>query len=219
MRIVGDAAADPAADGREDMLGLVAVDLDQPLVTDAEVVCNLVQHNVPDLPAEQFRVVSVEALERATVDRDLVREHPAVVTAPSRERHAPVETEQSLPWRRLVFNHDLDVRDLFAKIGWQRVERVLDQALEVRRRALRTAVLHLESLASQARETRLREPYKAECPRQESNLRTRFKKRPEIGERRSARTHQYAPSRSDAASCPRKRTESLGLRRLPVDDW
>ena len=143
MRIVGDAAADPAADGREDMLGLVAVDLDQPLVADAEVVCDLVQHNVPDLLAEQFRVMSGGAFERATVDRDLVRQRPAVVTAPSRERHALVETEQSLTRRRLVFDHDFDVRDPFAKIGRQRVERVLDQALEVRQRVLRIAFLHL----------------------------------------------------------------------------
>ena len=125
------------------MLALVAVDLDEPLVADAEVVCDLVQNNVPDLPTEQFGVMSEEAFERTTVDRDLVRERPAVVAAPLRERHAPVEPEQSLSWRRLVFNQDLDVRDPFAKIGWQRVEHVLDQALEVRLRAMWIAFLHL----------------------------------------------------------------------------
>src|SRR5713226_2963490 len=120
----------------------VAVDLDQTLVADAEVVRDLVQHDMPDLPAEQLSVVSVETFERAAVDRDLVRERAAVVAAPAGKRHTLVEAEQRLPRRRLVFDHDLDVRDPVAKLGWQRAERVLDQPLEVGRRVLRIAVLH-----------------------------------------------------------------------------
>ena len=67
------------------------------------------------------------------------------------------------------------------------------------------------------RETRLLEPHEAKCPRQESDLRTRFRKRSGWDERRSACTLPYAPSRSDAAWRTWRRTESSGLRRLLVD--
>ena len=109
----------------------VAVDLDQPLVADAEVVGDLVQHDVPDLPGQQLGIVPVEALERAAVDRDLVRERARVVDAPARERDALVEAEQRLPRRRLVFDGDLDVGDLRAQLLGERAESVLDDQLEV----------------------------------------------------------------------------------------
>src|SRR5207253_2072336 len=49
---------------------LVPVDLDQPLVADPEMVCDLVQHDSPHLAAERLRVGPVEALERPAVDGD-----------------------------------------------------------------------------------------------------------------------------------------------------
>jgi hypothetical protein len=96
------------------------------------VVRDLVQHDVSDVAAQQLGIVSVEALERAAVDRDLVGQRAGVVDPAPRQRDALVEPEQRLPRRRLVLDDDLDVGDLFAQIGRQRVERVLDQALEVR---------------------------------------------------------------------------------------
>src|SRR5438876_8666580 len=49
--------------------GLVAVDLDQTVVADSEVVRDLVQHHSLHLPAKDVLVSSVEALQRAAVDR------------------------------------------------------------------------------------------------------------------------------------------------------
>jgi hypothetical protein len=61
----------------------VTIDFDQTLVADSEVMRDLVEDDASHLAAEQLRVVSVETHERATVDRDLVRQHSAVVTAMS----------------------------------------------------------------------------------------------------------------------------------------
>jgi hypothetical protein len=104
------------------------------------MVRDLVQHDVPDLAAQQLRVVSVEPFERATIDRDLVRKCAGVVAAPSRERHALVEPEQRPAGRRLVFDDDLDVRDPAAKLVRKRVERVLDDQLEVGSGVVRGAI-------------------------------------------------------------------------------
>ena len=45
----------------------VAVDLDQAFVADAEMMGDLVQHDPPHLAAKGFRIVPVQALERAGV--------------------------------------------------------------------------------------------------------------------------------------------------------
>jgi hypothetical protein len=52
---------------------LVATHLFEALVADPEMVGNLVEYDVPDLAAKRLRIGTVEALERASVDRDLVR--------------------------------------------------------------------------------------------------------------------------------------------------
>jgi hypothetical protein len=65
---------------------LVTIDLDQTLVADSEVVCDLVEHDAPHLLAKDLRVVSVDAYERAAEDRDLVGEYAGVVAAASGER-------------------------------------------------------------------------------------------------------------------------------------
>jgi hypothetical protein len=96
------------------------------------VVRDLVEYDVSDVAVQQLGIVAVEALERATVDRDLVGQHAGVVDAAPRERDASVEAEQWLPWRRLVLDDELDVGDLLAEVGRQRVERVVYQAREVR---------------------------------------------------------------------------------------
>src|SRR5947207_7314164 len=92
----------------------VTVDLDQTLVADPEVVRNLVQHDPPHLPAQRLRVLTKMALERAAIDRDLVREHAAVEAPAPRQRDALVEPEQRLAARRLFLDDDLDVRHLLA---------------------------------------------------------------------------------------------------------
>ena len=42
----------------------VAIELDQPLVADAEVMRDLVEHDVPDLAAETIRVAGSESRDR-----------------------------------------------------------------------------------------------------------------------------------------------------------
>src|SRR5206468_11035987 len=88
---------------------LVPVDLDEPLVADAEMMRDLVEHDASDLPAQQLGIVAVESPERAAVDRDLVRERTAVAGAPSGQGHALIEAEQRLTLRRFVLDDDLDV--------------------------------------------------------------------------------------------------------------
>src|SRR5439155_5941846 len=77
--------------------------------------------------------------ERAAVDRDLVRQHPAVVAAASGERHALIETEKPLARRWLVFYHDVHVRHARTQIRWQRVECSLRVVLKAFQRTHRTA--------------------------------------------------------------------------------
>ena len=55
----------------------VAVELDQPLVADPEVVRDLVEDDAADLAAEALRIVAVEPFERPAVDRDPVGRHDA----------------------------------------------------------------------------------------------------------------------------------------------
>jgi hypothetical protein len=76
---------------------------------------DLVQHDVPDLPAQHLRVPAVEPLERPAVDRDLVRQRAAVAAPSSRERNALIEAKERLPPRRLVLDDDLDVGDAVAR--------------------------------------------------------------------------------------------------------
>jgi hypothetical protein len=54
---------------------------------------DLVENDALDLAVQALRVLAIEAFERATVDRDLVRRNAAVVTAAARERHTLIETE------------------------------------------------------------------------------------------------------------------------------
>src|SRR6266566_1303729 len=102
----------------------VAIDLDQALVADPEVVGDLVQHDAPHLPAKHLLVLSVEALQRAAVDRDLVRERAGVEAAAPRQRDALVEAEQRLAARRFGLDDDLDVRHLRSQLRRQGVESV-----------------------------------------------------------------------------------------------
>src|SRR6266702_527133 len=110
---------------------LVAVDLDQPLVADAEVVGDLVQHDVPYPFAQQLGIVSVEPFERAAVNRDLVRERPAVADAAPRERHALIEAEERPAPRWFVVYDDLDVGDPIAQRRRERIKCGLNDLLEV----------------------------------------------------------------------------------------
>jgi hypothetical protein len=108
----------------------VPVELDQPLVADSEVMRELVQDDAANLAAQAFGIRAVEAHERRTVDRDLVRQDAAVVTATPRERYALIEAEQRLSGGRLFLDDDVDVRDLSAELLRKRIERVLDEPVE-----------------------------------------------------------------------------------------
>jgi hypothetical protein len=67
------------------------------LVADPEVVRDLVQHDAPDHPPEQLRLLVVSPLERPAVARDLVGQS-RVRARPGGQRHALVEAEQRLRW-------------------------------------------------------------------------------------------------------------------------
>jgi hypothetical protein len=114
---------------------LIAIDLDQPLVADPEMVGDFVQNDALDLRDEPVWVVAVESNERPTVDRDLVREDVPVEGATPCQGHALVETEQALAGCRLVFDDDRDVRHQGAQILGQRIERIVDELLESTRPA------------------------------------------------------------------------------------
>ncbi len=75
----------------------IAVELDQALVADPEVVSELVQDDTPDLDLESVTVRTGEPLDWAAVDADLVGKHPGVDAAPAGEGYAPVQPEQPLP--------------------------------------------------------------------------------------------------------------------------
>ena len=108
---------------------LVAVELEEPLVADAEVVRDLVEHHPPHLPHEL--VARVQPLERPAVDGDLVRRHRRVRARAHGQRDALVEAEQRQSGRRLVFDDDSDVRHERAQVVRQRLDRLLDQLLEL----------------------------------------------------------------------------------------
>jgi hypothetical protein len=88
------------------------------------------ENNAPHLSVKQVGVVPVEAYERAAVEGDLVGERAPVLAAASGERYALVEPEQRPPRWRFVFDHDLDVRQVFAQIRRERVDCVLCVLLE-----------------------------------------------------------------------------------------
>jgi len=108
----------------------VAVDLDQSFVADPEVVRELVQDDPAYLAPQPFGIEAAETQERPAVDRDLVRQHRAVLAAAPRERDALIEAEQRPARGRLVLDDDLDVGDLPAELARKRVERVLDELVE-----------------------------------------------------------------------------------------
>src|SRR5436190_9419001 len=110
---------------------LVAVEFAQPVVADPEVVGDLVQDDPPDLRLQERWVVAVQPLEREPVDRDLVRRHAGVAGRPARERDPLVQPEQRHSGRRLVLDHDRDVRHRLVQVGRQRVDRGLHRLLEL----------------------------------------------------------------------------------------
>src|ERR1700704_812884 len=126
---------------------LVAADLDQPLVADAEVMCDLVQHDVPDLAPQHLRVPSIKPFQRTAVDRDLVRHRTGVAAPPPRERHALIQAKKRLTIWRLGLQHDLDVGDTVAQLAWERIKPVLNGLLEV----WSDAIVHVHEPSQQQR--------------------------------------------------------------------
>src|SRR5262249_43522969 len=92
---------------------------------DAEVVGLLGRAGPPHLLAQRLVIGAVETLERAAVDRDLVRQRAGVEAASPCQRDALVEPQQRLTVRRLLLDDDLHVRHLAPQIRRQRVERIL----------------------------------------------------------------------------------------------
>src|ERR1700731_2265024 len=108
----------------------VAIELDQPLVTDPEVMRDLVQHDVSDLAAQTIGVAGSESRGRPAEDADLVGKHSAVRAAPSRQRYAAVQAEQRLPVGGLVLDDDLDVAHRRTEVGRQGAQRVGNRLFE-----------------------------------------------------------------------------------------
>src|SRR3954451_14259311 len=114
----------------------VAVDLDQPLVADPEVMRDLVPDDVAHLVREHAYVRAVMPEKRPAIDGDLVGkrrvvERRAVAGAAPRERDALIEPEVVRPRRRLVLDGDLDVCDLPSKHGRECIDCLLNELLEV----------------------------------------------------------------------------------------
>jgi len=99
---------------------LVPAHLLESLVADAEMMGNLVEHDVQDLAAQSRRIGAVDALERAAVDRDLVRQGAGVPASPPCQRNALIEPEQRLTGRRLFFDDDRDIGDVVSKVARKR---------------------------------------------------------------------------------------------------
>jgi len=97
----------------------VAVELNQSLVADPEVMRDLVEHDMSDLAAQTIGVAGSEPRDWPAEDADLVGKDPAVRAAPSRQRYAVVQAEQRPPGGRLVLDDDLDVAHGRAEIGRQ----------------------------------------------------------------------------------------------------
>jgi hypothetical protein len=97
----------------------VAIELNQPLVADPEVMRDLVEHDVSDLAAYAIGVAGSESRDWPAEDADLVGKHPAVRAAPSRQRYAAIQPEQRSTSRRLVLDDDLDVAHRRTEIGRQ----------------------------------------------------------------------------------------------------
>jgi hypothetical protein len=108
----------------------VAIELDQPLVTDPEVMRDLVEHNVSDLLAQTIGVAGSESRYRPAEDADLVGKHSAVRAAPSRQRYTAVQAEQRPPVGRLVLDDDLNVAHRRTEIGRQGAQRVVNRLFE-----------------------------------------------------------------------------------------
>src|SRR5271156_3785664 len=108
----------------------VAIELDQPLVTDPEVMRDLVEHDVSDLAAQTIGVAGSESRDRPAEDADLVRKHSAVRAGPSRQRYTAVQAEQRPPAGRLVLDDDLNVAHRRTEIGRQGAQRVVNRLFE-----------------------------------------------------------------------------------------
>jgi len=65
----------------------------EPGVIDAEMVCHLVDDGFADLVGD-FILGLADGADRLAVDRDLVWEHPGVLSGPAGQRDALVESEQ-----------------------------------------------------------------------------------------------------------------------------
>src|SRR5487761_1197219 len=100
----------------------IAAELDEPFVADPEVVGHLVPDDVAHLAAQQLCVGSVQALERAAVDRDLVRQRALVAARAPRQRH-------SRGW--FLLHDDGHVRHRVAELAREIVERIAHRLLEV----------------------------------------------------------------------------------------
>src|SRR2546430_2360808 len=109
----------------------VAPHLLETLVADAKVVSDLVKHDSPDLAAQTLPIGAVETLQRAAVDRDLVRQDAGIPASASRQRDALIEPEQRLARRRFSLDDDRDIGDDMSKVARKRGQRVLYLPLEV----------------------------------------------------------------------------------------
>src|SRR5262249_28507896 len=116
---------DPAIDARS-----VTIDVDQALIADPEVVRDLVPHRSSDSGGQAHGIGSVEAYERAAVDRDPVRQRACVVSSPACERDTLVKAEQAFAGGRLVLDDDRNVGHPRTEIVGNFLERLLDQGFE-----------------------------------------------------------------------------------------
>jgi hypothetical protein len=96
------------------------------------VVRDLVQHDPPHLGSEQVGVAAGHSLQRALVDRDLVRRHARVGARPACEWDTLVEAQQRQSGRGLVLDDHRDVGHEPAQVVRKRGDRSFDEVFELR---------------------------------------------------------------------------------------
>lgn len=100
----------------------------EPLVGDAEVMRDLMDHGVPDGLDDVIEIAAARS-DRQPVDRDAVGQEAGIAAGPLGQRHAVVEPEQ-VGRRTHVLDNDGNIAHEPAELGRDRVECGLDQPPE-----------------------------------------------------------------------------------------
>lgn len=105
----------------------------QRVVVDPEMMGHFVDNRHADLLDQLLKVPS-ECTQWSPVERDDIGHYQSAIVITLGQRHALIEPQKILG-RVTVSNNDGDVVHQFAKLGWQRIQRLAHDAFE-------TALIH-----------------------------------------------------------------------------